>query len=92
MGPQIYESNHGGLNCASLTSVAFVSCLFISSLSRLGYDQIRGNPRGSESNGLDPGFRYRVIRLRQVQSDLTVDGEYTVPLGTDIKVREKAVE
>ena len=54
----------------------------------LGYDMIRGNPRGSESSEVDPGFRYRVLRLRQVQSDLTVDGAYTVPLGTAIKVRQ----
>ena len=52
----------------------------------LGYDILRGNPRGSESSELDPGFRYSVLRLRQVQTDLTVDGEYTVPLGTAVKV------
>jgi len=51
----------------------------------LGYDLIRGNPRGSESSELDPGFRYRVLQLRQVQSDLTIDTEFTVPLGTAIK-------
>jgi hypothetical protein len=53
----------------------------------LGYDLIRGNPRGSDLNSLDPGFRYRVIELVQVQSNLTVDQEYMVPLGTDVKVR-----
>ena len=57
----------------------------------LGYDLIRGNPRGSELNGLDPGFRYPVIRLVQKQSDLTVDQEYMVPLGTVVKVRNRSV-
>lgn len=48
---------------------------------------IKGNPRGSESSEADPGFRYPVLKLVQVQQDRTVDLRYTVPLGTAIKVR-----
>lgn len=48
---------------------------------------LRGNPRGSESTELDPGFRHRVLRLQQDQSNKTVDASYTVPRGTAIKVR-----
>ena len=51
----------------------------------LGYDIVFGNPRGSETSELDPGFRHRVVKLVQKQSDLTVDGEFTVPLGTSVK-------
>lgn len=51
----------------------------------LGYDIVFGNPRGSETSELDPGFRHRVVRLIQKQTDLTVDGEFTVPLGTTVK-------
>ncbi|EJK73065.1 hypothetical protein THAOC_05334, partial [Thalassiosira oceanica] len=51
----------------------------------LGYDLVRGNPRGSEKSELDPGFGYRVVRLVQSQDNLTVDGAFTVPMGTDVK-------
>jgi len=50
----------------------------------LGYDLPRGNPRGSDTSALDPGFVHRVVRL--VQSDVpTVDGAFTVPKGTDVR-------
>lgn len=51
----------------------------------LGYDILKGNPRGDIDTELDPGFRYRVISLVQDQAVLTVDQEYTVPLGTELK-------
>jgi len=51
----------------------------------LGYDLIRGNPRGSDSSELDPGFRYRILVLRQEPSNTTVDFAYLVPLGTAVK-------
>jgi len=51
----------------------------------LGYDLIRGNPRGTDSSELDTGFRYRVIRLRQ-EGNFTVDGQFKVPLGVETKV------
>ncbi|KAL7547477.1 hypothetical protein ACHAWF_010770 [Thalassiosira exigua] len=51
----------------------------------LGYDLIRGNPRGSLSSELDPGFRYRVVRLVQSQNNETIDGQFQVPLGTEVK-------
>jgi hypothetical protein len=51
----------------------------------LGYDIFRGNPRGSETSELDPGFRYRVVRLQQDQANLLLDEEYMVPFGTSLK-------
>ena len=58
----------------------------------MGYDLIRGNPRGSESSELDPGFRYRVLRLRQSQANVTIDGQYKVPLGVETKVCDRTTK
>ena len=51
----------------------------------LGYDGLRGNPRGSFSSEIDPGFRSRVFALLQSQDKTSIDAEYTIPLGTDFK-------
>jgi len=50
-----------------------------------GYNLFEGNPRGGESTELDPGFRGGVIQLEQKQDTLTLDGDYTVPLGTELR-------
>jgi len=51
----------------------------------LGYDGLRGNPHGTSSSQIDPGFRSRVIALNQHQNLLTIDGDFTLPIGTDFK-------
>ena len=51
----------------------------------LGYNAITGNPRGTESSNIDPGFRASVIKLVNDQNVLTVDTDYTVPLGTEMR-------
>lgn len=51
----------------------------------LGYDGLRGNPRGSFSSEIDPGFRSRVFALLQSQDKTSIDSAYTIPLGTDFK-------
>jgi hypothetical protein len=50
-----------------------------------GYDMFKGNPRGGDTTELDPGFRGGIILLQQFQDKLTIDGDYTVPLGTDLR-------
>ena len=51
----------------------------------IGYNAITGNPRGTESSNIDPGFRASVIKLVNDQNVLTVDTDYTVPLGTELR-------
>ena len=51
----------------------------------LGYNIFEGNPRGSDITEIDPGFRSRVVKLRQEQTTLTIDQEYMVPLGVDVR-------
>ena len=51
----------------------------------IGYNAITGNPRGTESSNIDPGFRASVIKLINDQNVRTVDAAYTVPLGTELR-------
>ena len=51
----------------------------------LGYNIFEGNPRGSDISEADPGFRSGVIKLIQKQTELTIDQEYMVPLGVDVR-------
>jgi hypothetical protein len=51
----------------------------------IGYNAITGNPRGTESSNIDPGFRASVIKLINDQDVRTVDTRYTVPLGTELR-------
>jgi hypothetical protein len=51
----------------------------------IGYNAITGNPRGTESSNIDPGFRASVIKLINDQDVRTVDTVYTVPLGTELR-------
>ena len=51
----------------------------------MGYDIINGNPRGSFSSELDPGFRSRVIKLDYDKGYLTTDHEYKVPFATELR-------
>ncbi len=51
----------------------------------LGYNIFEGNPRGSDISEADPGFRSPVVKLRQEQTTLTIDQEYMVPLGVDVR-------
>ena len=50
----------------------------------LGYNIFEGNPRGTETSELDPGFRKRVIELTQDQNRNTVDQQFLRPYGVDI--------
>lgn len=50
-----------------------------------GYDIFKGNPRGGVTTELDPGFRCGVIKLEQDQARTTINTEYTVPLGTEMR-------
>lgn len=47
----------------------------------LGYDILYGNPRGSDSGELDPGFRSQVMLLPKDLSITTFDEVYSVPVG-----------
>ena len=51
----------------------------------IGYNAITGNPRGTESSNIDPGFRASVIKLINDQDVKTIDTAYTVPLGTELR-------
>lgn len=51
----------------------------------LGYNIFEGNPRGSDISEADPGFRSGVVKLIQEQTELTIDQEYMVPLGVDVR-------
>lgn len=51
----------------------------------IGYDIVHGNPRGSDVSQLDPGFRHPVIKLVQVDTEVTTDQKFAVPLGTTAK-------
>lgn len=51
----------------------------------MGYDIINGNPRGSFSSELDPGFRSRVVSLDYDNGYLTTDHQYKVPFGTELR-------
>jgi hypothetical protein len=50
-----------------------------------GYDAFQGNPRGSETAELDPGFRNGVIKLEQDQAALTLDQQYLMPNGAELR-------
>ena len=50
-----------------------------------GYNIFEGNPRGSETSELDPGFRASVIKLVQDTSMRTLDQSFSVPLGTELR-------
>ena len=51
----------------------------------IGYNAITGNPRGTESSNIDPGFRASVIKLVNDQNVLTVDTDFMVPIGTELR-------
>lgn len=51
----------------------------------IGYNIFEGNPRGSDISEADPGFRSGVIQLVQKQTELTIDQDYMVPLGVDLR-------
>jgi len=51
----------------------------------LGYDGLRGNPRGTSNSQIDPGFSSRVLALTQTQDYQTIDGQFTNPIGTEFK-------
>lgn len=48
----------------------------------IGYDLIRGNPRGNPQDMLDPGFRQPVRTADYTENWLTRDGKYRTPTGS----------
>jgi hypothetical protein len=50
-----------------------------------GYNIFEGNPRGSRTSELDPGFRRAVIKLVAVEEALTLNNEFAVPKGTELR-------
>ncbi len=44
----------------------------------LGYDIVKGNPRGTSTSELDPGFRHRALDLI-IGGRTTLDGQYSIP-------------
>lgn len=50
-----------------------------------GYNIFEGNPRGSRTSELDPGFRRGVIKLVAIEEALTLNNEFAVPKGTELR-------
>ena len=48
-----------------------------------GYNIFEGNPRGTENSEVDPGFRYRAIKLRTDQKRKNADQVFVIPYGVD---------
>lgn len=50
-----------------------------------GYNIFEGNPRGGLNTELDPGFRSSIIKLVTEEGVTTQNGEFRIPLGTDLR-------
>jgi hypothetical protein len=74
--PHPQTSPSKGCNAPSVTALEYLGA---------GYNIFEGNPRGSLNSELDPGFRRSVIKLVAVDEELTLNNEFAVPKGTELR-------